>query len=145
MGTMARSGMRKRRSSSLPQWVEVFRLVREVLADDGTCWINIGDSYGAGKQLLMIPARVAMALQRDGWVLRQEIIWHKPNPMPESVTDRCTKAHEQIFLLSKSPRYYYDAEAVMEPVAASTVERLSQSTLTQQAGSDRFLGRLTGT
>lgn len=95
--------------------VEVFRAVRDVLADDGTLWLNIGDSYGKGKQLLMIPARLAIALQTDGWVLRQDIIWHKPNPMPESVRDRCTKAHEYIFLLSKSERYFFDSEAMKEP------------------------------
>jgi len=94
--------------------VAVFREVRRVLRDDGTLWLNIGDSYGKGKQLLGIPWRLAFALQADGWVLRQEIIWHKPNPMPESVKDRCTKAHEQIFLLSKSPRYYFDSEAMKE-------------------------------
>lgn len=95
--------------------VEVFRCVRDVLADDGTLWLNLGDTFGKGKQLLMIPARVAIALQADGWVLRQEIVWHKPNPMPESVTDRCTKAHESIFLLAKSDRYYFDSEAIKEP------------------------------
>jgi len=133
--------------------------LRRVLADDGTVWVNLGDTYsgsrcggnsnsitGKGrdesvkakvasrrrdnaeiprsdmavgglqaKNLLGIPWRVALALQADGWVLRQDIIWHKPNPMPESVGDRCTKAHEYIFLLSKSPRYYFDAKAIQEP------------------------------
>jgi DNA modification methylase len=98
----------------LSAMVEVFRAVRDVLADDGTLWLNIGDSYGKGKQLLMIPARLALALQADGWVLRQDIIWHKPNPMPESVRDRCTKAHEYIFLLSKSSRYFFDGTAMQE-------------------------------
>jgi DNA modification methylase len=95
--------------------VAVFREVRRVLADDGTLWLNLGDSYASGKQLVGIPWRVAFALQADGWWLRQDIIWHKPNPMPESVTDRCTKAHEYLFLLSKSARYYYDATAISEP------------------------------
>lgn len=129
--------------------VEVFREVRRVLRDDGTLWLNLGDSYAANrgyqvpstlmngdttnqaqagsgrgmlasdfglkpKDLIGIPWRVALALQADGWYLRQDIIWHKPNPMPESVTDRCTKSHEYIFLLSKSERYHYDAEAVQE-------------------------------
>lgn len=126
--------------------VEVFREVRRVLRDDGTLWLNLGDSYaGAGysnqsnekgfnavrredggktrhvygtglknKDLIGIPWLVAFALRADGWYLRSEIIWHKPNPMPESVKDRPTKAHEQIFLLSKSPKYYYDADAVSE-------------------------------
>jgi DNA modification methylase len=95
--------------------VEVFRCVRDVLADDGTLWLNLGDSYGNGKQLLGLPWRVALALQSDGWVLRQDIIWHKPNPMPESVRDRCTKAHEYIFLLSKSERYFFDRMGIAEP------------------------------
>ena len=95
--------------------VEVFRCVRDVLADDGTLWLNLGDSYGAGKQLFGIPWRVAFALQADGWYLRQDIIWHKPNPMPESVRDRCTKAHEYIFLLSKQERYYFDNESIKVP------------------------------
>ena len=127
--------------------VKVFREVWRVLRDDGTLWLNLGDSYsGSGKgpagnlgatynerwlehkhsaivpnglkpkDLIGIPWRVAFALQADGWYLRQDIIWHKPNPMPESVTDRCTKAHEYIFLLSKSRQYYFDNEAIQEPV-----------------------------
>jgi DNA modification methylase len=103
--------------------VAVFREVRRVLADDGTLWLNLGDSYGSGKQLVGIPWRVAFALQADGWYLRQDIIWSKPNPMPESVTDRCTKAHEYVFLLTKSPRYYYDKDAVSEEYADATVKR----------------------
>lgn len=136
--------------------VEVFREVRRVLTDDGTLWLNLGDSYAANttggiapqggtsarpkidsteyaarrvpnglkpKDLVGIPWRVAFALQADGWYLRQDIIWAKPNPMPESVTDRCTKAHEYLFLLAKSERYYYDQEALKEPVSASSIER----------------------
>ncbi len=133
--------------------VEVFREVRRVLRKDGTLWLNLGDSYnanqGAGfdtnqdggarkkaaasaktnsgglpaKNLLGIPWRVAFALQADGWYLRQDIIWSKPNPMPESVTDRCTKAHEYLFLLSKSARYHYDAEAIKEPASENTHSR----------------------
>jgi DNA modification methylase len=126
--------------------VAVFRDVRRCLRDDGTLWLNLGDSYasaskGSGgpsakqlsnagsryemsqrlehglkeKDLVGIPWRVAFALQADGWYLRQDIIWHKPNPMPESVTDRCTKAHEYVFLLAKSERYFYDADAIAEP------------------------------
>ena len=94
--------------------VNVFREVKRVLRDDGTVWLNLGDSYGKNKQLTGIPWRVAFALQQDGWYLRQDIIWHKPNPMPESVKDRCTKAHEYIFLLSKSPKYYFDNESIKE-------------------------------
>jgi DNA modification methylase len=132
--------------------VEVFREVRRVLRDDGTLWLNLGDSYaGSGrgawdapserksnvketymptraesptagktfglkpKDLIGIPWRVAFALQADGWHLRQDIIWSKPNPMPESVKDRCTKAHEYLFLLSKGSKYYFDSEAMQEP------------------------------
>tara|TARA_B110000211_G_scaffold221935_1_gene270097 strand:+ start:68 stop:898 length:831 start_codon:yes stop_codon:yes gene_type:complete len=93
--------------------VKVFREVKRVLRDDGTVWLNLGDSYKKSN-LTGIPWLVALALQKDGWYLRQDIIWHKPNPMPESVKNRCTKAHEYIFLLSKSPKYYYDNEAIKE-------------------------------
>lgn len=98
----------------IAKMVEVFREVRRVLRDDGTLWLNIGDSYDKEKQLVGIPWRLAFALQSDGWYLRQDIIWHKPNPMPESVKDRCTKAHEYIFLLSKSQRYQFDSDAIKE-------------------------------
>ena len=128
--------------------VEVFREVRRVLRDDGTLWLNLGDSYagsgGSGNQfgqlekdgfnkykqgsrprdiglkpkdLIGIPWRVAFALQADGWYLRSDIIWHKPNPMPESVRDRPTSAHEHLFLLAKSPTYFYDADAIREDFA----------------------------
>lgn len=140
--------------SSIPEYianiVDVFRHVRRVLRDDGTMWVNLGDSYATGtraprqstttegarvpaswanrsqperigtpvgyktKDLLMMPARVALALQEDGWILRRDIIWSKPNPMPESVEDRPTTAHEFVFLLAKSPTYFYDAEAIAE-------------------------------
>lgn len=99
--------------------VEVFRGVRDVLADDGTLWLNLGDSYGPNKQLRGIPWRLAFALQDDGWYLRQDIIWAKPNPMPESVRDRCTKAHEYLFLLSKSERYFIDPEGMREPAVST--------------------------
>ena len=106
--------------------VEVFREVRRVLRPDGTLWLNIGDSYTSGgrktrdfdkkpKDLIGIPWMLAFALRSDGWYLRQDIIWHKPNAMPESVRDRCTKSHEYIFLLSKSERYHFDADAIREP------------------------------
>ena len=96
--------------------VEVFREVRRVLRDDGTLWLNLGDSYGKGKQLLGMPWKVASTLQTDGWILRQDIIWHKPNPMPESVQDRCTKAHEYVFLFAKREKYFYDADAIRQPL-----------------------------
>ena len=104
--------------------VEVFREVKRVLRDDGTLWLNIGDGYTnranapgiKHKDLVGIPWMLAFALRADGWYLRQDIIWYKPNPMPESVTDRCTKAHEYLFLLSKSERYFYDNDAIREPI-----------------------------
>lgn len=165
--------------------VALFHELRRVLANDGTLWLNLGDSYvskppgnirgvsersglagansekyrqtliaGVGtkrdtthtglglaeKNLIGIPWRVAFALQGDGWILRSDIIWAKPNPMPESVTDRPTKAHEYLFLFAKSPRYYYDAEAISEPVADSTTARLSQVGLVAQTGSHRANG-----
>lgn len=144
-GNDGQIGLEETPEAFVQKLVEVFREVRRVLRDDGTLWLNLGDSYASSndgskpqtglrvqpsnevsksyrkmsdgikpKDLIGIPWRVAFALQADGWYLRQDIIWHKPNPMPESVTDRCTKAHEYIFLLSKSARYYYDAEAVSE-------------------------------
>ena len=97
--------------------VKIMREVKRVLRDDGTLWLNLGDTY-KNKQLLGIPWRVALALQADGWYLRQDIIWAKPNPMPESVRDRCTRSHEYIFLLSKRYNYYFDAKAIAEQVAA---------------------------
>lgn len=108
-------GLEETPDAYIARLVAVFREVRRVMADDGTLWVNIGDSYGKSKSLTGIPWMLAFALRADGWYLRQEIIWHKPNPMPESVTDRCTKSHEQLFLLTKSPRYFYDADAVKEP------------------------------
>ena len=131
------------------QLVEVFKKVRDVMVDDGTLWVNMGDTYYnyrsdgnypkqtvsktnqdlpnfspargnklkglKSKDLIGVPWLLAFALRKDGWYLRQDIIWHKPNPMPESVKDRCTKSHEYIFLLSKSKNYYYDNEAIKEP------------------------------
>lgn len=146
-------GLEQTPDAYVAELVAVFREVRRVLADDGTLWLNLGDSYastggahggrednqrgvgakrthdaGAGdqanrrapqglkpKDLIGIPWMVAFALREDGWYLRSEIIWHKPAPMPESVTDRPTKAHEQVFLLSKRERYFYDLEAIREP------------------------------
>lgn len=96
------------------------------------------------KDLIGIPWRVAFALQADGWYLRQDIIWHKPNPMPESVTDRCTKAHEYIFLFSKSSGYYFDGDAIKAPVASSSIIRLLQPNLPNQRGSDRVPGKING-
>ncbi|WEW97730.1 site-specific DNA-methyltransferase [Pseudomonas nitroreducens] len=159
-GVDGQIGLEETPAGFIARLVEVFREVHRVLRDDGTCWINMGDSYagswgaqgrpqgngqmsgrsvasarqinehprfktGTGvrgreiglkaKDLMGIPWRLAFALQDDGWYLRQDIIWHKPNPMPESIKDRCTKAHEYLFLLSKSRRYYFDQEAIAEP------------------------------
>jgi len=136
-------GLEKTPEEYVSKLVEVFREVKRVLRKDGTLWLNLGDSYAAGgggfngqkadvldyqkntrraptptnckpKDLIGIPWMVAFALRTDGWYLRQDIIWHKPNPMPESVADRCTKSHEYIFLLSRSSKYYYNADAISE-------------------------------
>jgi DNA modification methylase len=101
----------------------VFGKVRRVLKDDGTVWLNLGDSYGSDKSLVGIPWMVAFAMKEAGWILRQDIIWSKPNPMPESVQDRCTKSHEYIFMFSKNRKYYYDNDAVKEPLADSSIAR----------------------
>src|SRR5690554_2162246 len=144
-GVDGQIGLEETPEEYVEKLVTIFREVRRVLRDDGTLWLNLGDSYatkpcgGIGrnakvtatkkaiqksagipqglkpKDLVGIPWRVAFALQADGWYLRRDIIWHKPNAMPESVKDRPTAAHEYIFLLSKSPRYYYDADAIREP------------------------------
>ena len=124
--------------------VKVFREVKRVLRDDGTVWLNLGDSFLPNKQLGCMPFRVALALQVDGWYLRQDIIWHKPNPMPESVKDRCTKAHEYIFLLSKNPKYYFDNEAIKEDLAGSSKKRLTQKNISNQKGSNRVPNKTNG-
>ena len=113
-GTDDQLGLEETPEKFVENLVNVFREVRRVLRDDGTVWLNLGDSYLSNKQLGGIPWRVAFALQADGWYLRQDIIWSKPNPMPEMVKDRCTKAHEYIFLLSKLAKYYYNNEAIKE-------------------------------
>lgn len=180
-GCAGQIGLEPTLAEYVEQMVAVFREVRRVLRDDGTLWLNLGDSYagswgtqsrggppspsstlrgnghvGGGpkisalsavqaqaapkgtrtglldktpglkpKDLIGIPWRVAFALQADGWWLRQDIIWAKPNPMPESVRDRCTKAHEYVFLMSKSERYYFDSEAMKEPVVCKTLHDLT--------------------
>ena len=193
-GVAGQLGLESTPAEYVEKMVAVFREVKRVLRDDGTLWLNLGDSYagswgaqgrqgetgemagrsvtaarqkshlsaaqiaahhhrlsntgsipsGSGlkpKDLVGIPWRIAFALQAAGWYLRQDIIWSKPNPMPESVRDRCTKAHEYIFLLSKNERYYFDQDAILEPVAAASVARLSQPTLGQQVGSYRVPGK----
>jgi site-specific DNA-methyltransferase (cytosine-N4-specific) len=150
-------GLERTPEEYVAKMVDVFREVRRVLRDDGTLWLNLGDSYAGGggyspnspsnlagslssvaavsrvagatknapfckpKDLVGIPWMLAFALRADGWYLRSDIIWAKPNPMPESVTDRPTKAHEMLFLLSKSPRYYYNADAIREGVSEASV------------------------
>jgi len=96
--------------------VETFRELRRVLRRDGLLWLNLGDTYGKQKQLSGVPWKVALALVADGWVLRADVIWSKPNPMPESVRDRPSNAHEYLFLLARSGRYFYDGDAIREPV-----------------------------
>ena len=173
-------GLEESPDAFIAKLVAVFQEVKRVLKDDGTLWVNIGDSYAAQrggtsmpaetlaggtsgkgdedahrghggksghahrnaskiglkhKDLIGIPWMLAFALRADGWYLRQDIIWHKPNPMPESVTDRCTKAHEYIFLLTKSPRYYFDHEAMKEKAVSSGKPR--QFGATKQEGTLR--------
>ncbi len=121
-GIEGQIGLEPTPEAYVEKMVEVFREVRRVLRDDGTLWLNLGDCYARSrsawglkpKDLVGIPWRVAFALQADGWYLRSDIIWAKPNPMPESVRDRPTKSHEHVFLLSKRPRYFYDADAIRE-------------------------------
>jgi len=158
----AQIGLEATPSAYVQALVHIFRAVRRVLRDDGTLWLNLGDSYvtkpiGAGsthdpkwpmgrnrsegfragrtnrpsdlglkhKDMVGIPWRVAFALQADGWYLRSDIIWSKPNPMPESITDRPTKSHEYIFLLTKNPRYFYDQKAIAEPASEAMAAQLS--------------------
>lgn len=171
---MMEIGTEKTPEQYIANLVDVFRRVRDVLADDGTLWVNLGDSYATrnngtkststerlhgeradkyksahamrstglppgfkNKDLIGTPWMLAFALRADGWFLRQEIIWSKTNPMPESVTDRCTKAHEHIFLLSKRQQYLFDHEAIKEPAMASTAARLAQTGLAVQKGSHK--------
>lgn len=143
-GVNGQIGLEKTPEEYVAKMVEVFSQVKRCLKKEGTLWLNLGDSYAGGgrgcdtpkqqsnrgtngmpesiipkglkaKDLVGSPWRVAFALQADGWYLRQDIIWHKPNPMPESVTDRCTKSHEYVFLMAKSQKYYFDNEAIKEP------------------------------
>jgi DNA modification methylase len=164
-GVDGQVGLEKSVDDYVNNMVEVFNHVKELLTDDGTLWLNLGDTYsdtrwssGGGqimnknkdehrslqhekntglpsKNLIGIPWKVAFALQADGWILRQDIIWQKPNPMPESVRDRCTKSHEYIFLLSKSPQYYFDHVAIKEPSVnpESYKGRRKRSSMTEQS------------
>ena len=107
-------GLESNSEEFIQNLVNVFSQVKRVLKDDGTLWLNMGDTWDKNKQLLGIPWRTALALQQDGWILRSDIIWHKPNVMPSSVRDRVTNCHEYIFLLSKNKKYYYDNEIIKE-------------------------------
>lgn len=181
-GVDGQIGLEETPQAYVDKMVEVFRCVRDLLSDDGTLWLNLGDSYASyrdgkatpdtksgnsigtlvpkglasnrksstfinsgikHKDLIGIPWRVALALQADGWYLRQDIIWAKPNPMPESVTDRCTKSHEYIFLMSKNPQYYFDHEAIKEPCAEASYKRWNQN-IEKQVGSNRVPGKTNG-
>jgi DNA modification methylase len=188
-GVDSQIGLEASPAEFIATMVDVFEELRRVLRPDGTCWVNMGDSYAGGrchtghpdplraqaggitevmrgkrkmiasrrrddapiprsdirvpglkpKDLVMMPHRLAIALQDAGWWVRQDIVWHKPNPMPESVRDRCTKAHEYIFLLTKSEKYYFDQDAISEPVSPNTHARLSQD-VQNQIGSARANG-----
>lgn len=147
-GVPGQIGMEDTPEDYIERLVQVFREVRRVLRPDGTLWVNIGDSYATRssakpptntrntnghtekhtpsgykyKDLIGVPWLLAFALRADGWYLRQDIIWNKPNAMPESVKNRCTKSHEYIFLLSKSEKYYFDSHAIREPCSRVTIE-----------------------
>ena len=132
--------------------VAIMRQVYRVLRDDGTLWLNLGDSYSGkplkgikSKELVGIPWRAAFALRQDGWYLRSDIIWHKTNPMPESVKDRCTKAHEYIFLLTKSKKYYYDASAIKEPEVCGRMRGPARQDDERSTNGNSGLGRRQGT
>ena len=170
-GVSGQIGLESTPDAYVAELVAVFREVRRVLRDDGTLWLNLGDSYtgsastgGTGKEtdytgkrslpnkraeglkakdLIGIPWMLAFALRADGWYLRQDIIWHKPNPMPESVRDRCTKSHEYIFLFAKQQRYYFDQESIKVPLKEASVARLMQD-VENQEGSGRVPGKTNG-
>lgn len=173
-GVSEQIGLEQSPQDYVQELVKVFREVWRCLKDDGTLWLNLGDSYASTKEgntngtsgkvkqkatindnaqkrtipdglkpkdLVGIPWLVAFALQADGWYLRQDIIWAKPNPMPESVTDRCTKSHEYVFLLSKSRQYYFDNEAIKEPsVSYATDKRADEGRFVYDSKFDGTLG-----
>lgn len=183
-GVDGQIGLEQSPEEFINELVLLFRSCKDALKDDGTLWVNIGDSYWGGKgqsgqkdadtqesrnlsgksinsraqqmggkgitmpkdgkhpiikpkDLIGIPWMLAFALRADGWYLRQDIIWSKPNPMPESVTDRCTKSHEYIFLLSKSPKYYYDANSIKTPIKDGIVQAMLQQMKSQKDGPGR--------
>lgn len=145
-GVEGQLGLEPTLQEHLDSMVRVFSEVYRVLKPKGTLWLNYGDCYATSpngylkpKDLCMVPNRIAIALQEWGWWIRSEIIWAKPNPMPESVTDRPAVSHEKIFLLTKSPRYFYDANAVRQNAAQSSLQRCSQN-IEAQSGSTRGNG-----
>lgn len=147
-GVKGQIGLEKTLQEYIDKLVDVFREVRRVLKNDGTLWVNMGDTYCSTvategmkpKDLMGIPWMLAFALRADGWYLRQDIIWHKTNSMPESVKDRCTKAHEYIFLLSKSRKYYFDNEAIKEPCVGFNNELVAGSKGTFKPNTRRSKG-----
>lgn len=168
-GVTGQIGLEQTPDDYVASLVGVFRGVREVLADDGTLWLNLGDSYANDgkwggssggkhakalhgntsigrarthtglkpKDLIGIPWMVAFALRADGWYLRQDIVWNKPNAMPESVKDRCTRSHEYIFMLSKNERYFYDADAIKEPAVSTEIKKFTDGGTDKQRGHSR--------
>lgn len=124
--------------------VGVFREVHRVLRDDGTLWLNLGDSYAKDKNRLMIPARAALALQADGWLLRDEIVWHKPRTTPAPVKDRTVAAHEMIYLFSKQPRYAYDYLAIEEPAKYAGQTRQKSKVFRRIEGARAEVGKSSG-
>jgi DNA modification methylase len=124
-GVPGQLGLEKTPDEYVANMVAVFRDVRRVLRDDGTLWLNLGDCYAKDKNRVMVPARVALALQSDGWFLRDEIVWHKPRTTPNSFRDRTVSAHEMLYLLTKSAKYYFDYLAIEEPSKYAGVTRMS--------------------
>lgn len=178
-GVEGQLGQEKTPEEFILKLVAIFSEVKRVLKNEGTIWVNIGDTYCSTapgsmgtdlhisgiseetaksrkryrqrtplgckpKDLVGIPWMLAFALRSDGWYLRQDIIWSKPNPMPESVTDRCTKAHEYIFMLSKSPKYYYDSESIRTPAKETSIARWAQN-IELQNGSEMAVDKTNGT
>jgi len=140
-GSDGQLGLEATPEGYIDNMVEVFREVKKVLKRDGTLWLNLGDGY-LQKNLVGIPWRVALALQADGWWLRNDIVWSKPNPMPEPVKDRLTKSHEYIFLLTKSKTYYYDHESIKEPYSESSIQRINQASFNNQTGGSKDYGKV---
>ena len=172
-GVKGQLGLEPTYQEHIKNIVNIFQLLKPKLKDSATIWLNYGDCYATAKNgrdasnivgddrtfrnkpfttiqgqlknkdLVMMPNRIAIALQDDGWWIRSEIIWHKPNPMPESIKDRPTSAHEKIWLITKSKKYYYDADAIKEPLAVSSIPRLNQDIKNQKGSARANAGRKT--